>query len=646
MASLGKIPLAAQAVAAAQLLSTGASVTLDNVPYYISPFSQGRLLSAPLSIPSLPQAFGFTPITVVAEDVAATGDDLPALLGNWTARDDVWQPAFLSAVFLAGHSPSVCVTRRALFPGADRSFILPLGAADIPSGPYFLDTASGELYQAYRLYRDVVSAFTSGLLQAPDATFQPLSAHIPASDAQTIGVPSRLYFTRTPEKPLAGVRVGVKEIYDLAGLKKSNGNRAWWRLYPPAEATAPAIQNLIDAGAVIVGYQKTSQFANGESPTADWVDFMAPYNPRGDAYNSPSSSSSGAGASVGAYEWLDIAVGSDTGGSIRGPAASQGLFGNRPSTHLVTLSGVMPLSPTLDTPGFLVRDPAIWDAANKAMYGDNYTSYTSNVKYPSKVYTAGFDSLPGSRPATTMLNSFAESLASFVGADGLEAINLDALWNATGPEEVRGVSLGAMLSATYATLITKEQIELVREPFYADYAAAYDGRRPFVNPVPLARWAWGDSIPDSWHTDALRNKTIFMDWFNSEVLPASDDDAQCSDAILLYPGSTGSPSPRNRYGGAPGAPLGFGTSRISVFSEAPDNVFPLGEVAAPSTITLQDEMLPVTVNLMVAKGCDGLLPRLAQDLVKEGVLKVPKAGGTLEGGEILLKRDLEMEAIW
>ncbi|KAI9149081.1 Scytalone dehydratase-like protein Arp1 [Paramyrothecium foliicola] len=627
------------ASAAAQLVNTGASVKINDIYYFVSPFSQGKAHDGSLNFESLPRAFGFTPVTVVADEVEKAA--LEGFFGNWTTQDDVWQPAFLSAVFLANHKSS-CLTKLSLHEDVKSSLILPLTTKSIPSGPYFLDTTSGELYQAYRLYRDVVGAFTSGLLQTPEDQFQPLSAQVPASDAPTIGVPSRLYYTPSAEKPLAGVRVGVKEIYSLAGLRKSNGNRAWWRLYPPAKTTAPAIQNLIDAGAIVVGYQKTSQFANGESPTADWVDYHSPFNPRGDGYNNPSSSSSGAGASVAAYEWLDIAVGSDTGGSIRGPAGSQGLFGNRPSTGLVTLDGVMPLSPTLDTPGFLVRDPKIWDAANKAMYGANYTSYAaSKVKYPTKVYAYG---LSGNGEARRMLSSFAEKLASYVGSDGVQNFDLDAVWRATTPKEVSGVGLQPLLNATYATLITKEQIKLVREPFYADYAAAYDGRRPFVNPVPLARWGWGDSVPDSWHEDAVKNKTIFMEWFNKEVLPVSEDKDQCSDAILLYPGSTGSPSPRNRYGSAPGTPLGFSSGRISVFSEAPDNVFPLGDVASLSSITGQQELLPVAVNVMVAKGCDGLLPRLAQDLVKEGILKVPKAGRTTEGGEIFLKRDIE--SLW
>lgn len=145
-----------------------------------------------------------------------------------------------------------------------------------------------------------------------------------SGQALAVAVPSRLYFTRTAEKPLAGVRTAIKDIYDVAGVHTSSGNRAWYRFYPAATENAVTVQRLIDAGAVIVGKQKTSQFANGESPTADWVDYFAPFNPRGDGYQIPSSSSSGAGASQAAYGWLDIALGSDTGGSIRGPSQVQG----------------------------------------------------------------------------------------------------------------------------------------------------------------------------------------------------------------------------------------------------------------------------------------------------------------------------------
>lgn len=82
-------------------------------------------------------------------------------------------------------------------------------------------------------------------------------------------------------------------MYDIAGLKTSVGNRPWFHLYPEKNTTAVAVQHLIDLGAIIVGKTRTSQFADGESPTADWVDYHDPFNPRGDGYMDPSSSSAG-----------------------------------------------------------------------------------------------------------------------------------------------------------------------------------------------------------------------------------------------------------------------------------------------------------------------------------------------------------------
>jgi len=426
----------------------------------------------------------------------------------------------------------------------------------------------------YRLYSDYAGAFIEPLLQGSDGTFTSLAAQIPGSASLTIGVPSRLYYTPTADKPLAGVRVGVKDIFDLAGVRTSNGNRAWYNLYPPAKVTALSIQRLIDAGAVIVGKQKPSQFANGEEATADWVDYHSPFNPRGDGYQDPSSSSSGAGASIGSYGWLDIAVGSDTGGSIRGPSEVQGLFGNRPSHGLVELTDAMPLSPHLDTAGFLTRDPYLWDTAQAVLYSSNYTTPRPTA-YPTQIYTYNYPTNASASNASALLVNFMSQLSAFLSAK-VTPLNLTALWSATHPANTTS-SLSALLNITYPIFISQEQTALVRAPFYSDYAAVHDGRTPFVDPAPLIRWAFGDSYPASALQDAINNKTAFMDWFSSKVLPPSANESVCSDALFVYVGSTGGSggvNERDQYGAAPAVPYGFSSGRISVFSEVPDSVFP------------------------------------------------------------------------
>ena len=352
-------------------------------------------------------------------------------------------------------------------------------STQLPPGPYFVAT-SGEVYQPYRLYTDFAGAFTQPLIPASNGTFAPLPAAVPGIQSPAIAVPSRLYYTKTTSKPLAGVRLGVKDIYDIAGVRTGDGNRAFYALYPPAKETAVSVQRLIDAGAVIIGKMKTSQFANGEVATADWVDYHSPFNPRGDGYQDPSSSSSGPGAGEGSYPWLDVALGSDTGGSIRGPAQVQGLFGNRPSHGLVPLTNVMPLAPELDTAGFEARDPALWTAAAKVLY----PSLKSYSKYPTKLYTVGFPANASAGGSDAVVLDFLSKLEKFLSIQAT-IFDYNALWNDTKPVEARGASLDEFLNITYPVLISKEQTMLVRDPFYAKYAAIHDGRRPFVDPAPL-----------------------------------------------------------------------------------------------------------------------------------------------------------------
>jgi hypothetical protein len=263
------------------------------------------------------------------------------------------------------------------------------------------------------------------------------------------------------------------------------------------------------------------------------------------------------------------------------------------------------------------------------MYGVNVTFTES---YPKSVQTLGWP-VNATDAATQLLVDFLGNVTKFL-AGNTTAYNVTASFAADNPDLE---PLTAVMNLTYALLITKQQIELVREPFYADYAQKYDGRKPFVNPVPLSRWGWGDN---STYTidDAIANKTVFMSWANETFLAPSPE--TCSESLTMYVGSsTPRPVYRNTYWDAPGVPFGFSNSRISVMAEVPDFVVPLGEAPYNSTITGHVEYLPVTANLMVAKGCDGMLFSLIEDLYEAGILKESQPGrSVVSGGEILLKR--------
>ncbi|KAI8244465.1 hypothetical protein K4K57_002208 [Colletotrichum sp. SAR 10_99] len=621
--------VAALPFAASQIISTGSTLLLNGIPYFISPHVTANI-SLQSDVPAnIDGVFDFVPVAVLP----TAHDNLSDIFTAWTKADDVFQSGF-TQLLLDGTNNSKTSTPKAIHTTSETpsTVVSFTSSSNVPKGPYFLRKATGDLHQAYRLYDDTAGAFTEALLGNDDGTFQVLPAKIPGSATFTIGVPSRLYYEPSDSKPLAGVRIAVKDIFSLAGVKQSNGNRAWYHLYPANNVTGTAISRLIEAGAIIVGTQKLSQFATSEVATVDWVDYHSPFNPRGDGYQDPSSSSSGAGASVGSYSWLDAAVGTDTGGSIRSPAGVNGVFGNRASHGAVSSDHIMPLSEPLDTVGFLVRDPKLWDRLQAVTYGSNYTSLaTLQPKYPTKIMTVSYPN--SSTEAGVLLNNFATALAKFVGGN-VSTLNVAQSWGIRETNPYADLNFTETFNITYPVLTGKGQDDAVVRPFYADYAKQFDGRRPFINPSPLARWAWAANY--SWD-EAMQNKTIFMDWFNDQILPPVNDSLQCSSGLILYAGKTGTQSPRNRYDIALPAPFtGFSAARMSVFSGCPDLIYPVGEVSSFSALTNHDEKLPVAVGILAAKGCDGLLSRLAIDLVNEGILKVPEAGGTVSGGPILV----------
>ena len=107
------------------------------------------------------------------------------------------------------------------------------------------------------------------------------------------------------------MRIAVKDIFKIEGIRISVCNKAYYELYPPATETVECIKILEEAGTTIVGTTKLASFAATEEPL-ECIDSQAPWNPRADGYQSPAGSSSGSGVAIASYPWLDIAIGSDS----------------------------------------------------------------------------------------------------------------------------------------------------------------------------------------------------------------------------------------------------------------------------------------------------------------------------------------------
>ena len=149
--------------------------------------------------------------------------------------------------------------------------------------------------------------------------------------------------------PLHGVPVGIKDIIDVAGLPTTCHSKIL--IDNVAAADAVCVSRLRGAGAIVLGKLSTHEFAIG-GPSFDlpWPPARNPWNP--DHHPGGSSSGSGSGLAGGLFP---MALGSDTGGSVRNPASACGIVGLKPTYGLVSRRGVFPLSFTLDHVGPMTR---------------------------------------------------------------------------------------------------------------------------------------------------------------------------------------------------------------------------------------------------------------------------------------------------
>jgi len=269
--------------------------------------------------------------------------------------------------------------------------------------------------------------------------------------------------------PLAGLRLAVKDIFDIAGEVTGCGNPDWRDSHPPAAATAAAVQRLLDAGASSVGKTLTDELAfslNGENHH-----YGTPVNPAAPG-RIPGGSSAGSASAV-AGGAVDVALGTDTGGSVRVPASYCGLWGLRPSHGAVPIDGVMPLAPSFDTVGWFARSPDVLIAVGDVLLPHGPRSRPSRVLWAEDAFEEAFDE---TRPA---LEDAAARLAS-----------------AVGPVTRGRVSDGG-LSAWHPMFSTLQWREIWRT-----HGAWIEARRPRFGPGVDARFHAASLVEDGAVTEA------------------------------------------------------------------------------------------------------------------------------------------------
>src|SRR5947208_13530359 len=166
--------------------------------------------------------------------------------------------------------------------------------------------------------------------------------------------------------PLSGLTFAAKDLFDVAGHPTGGGNPDWARQNPVPTRHAWAVQRLLDAGATLIGKTITDEVSLGilgENPFDG-----TPLNPTAPD-RVPGGSSSGSASAV-AQGLCDIALGTDTGGSVRVPASFCGLYGIRPTHGRLDLTGMMAQAPSSDTTGWFARDAKTFARVSEVLLGE------------------------------------------------------------------------------------------------------------------------------------------------------------------------------------------------------------------------------------------------------------------------------------
>lgn len=297
--------------------------------------------------------------------------------------------------------------------------------------------------------------------------------------------------------PLHGVPVGIKDIIDVAGLPTTCHSK----ILEDNVATADAVcvEKLRGAGAIVLGKLSTHEFAIG-GPSFDlpWPPARNPWNT--DHHPGGSSSGSGSGVAAGLFP---MALGTDTGGSVRNPASCCGIVGLKPTYGLVSRRGVFPLSFTLDHIGPMTRTVGDNALMLEAIAGHDPLDPGSAAP-PRGHYAAGLDrSLRGLRvgfvrhfheidtPADPEVTAGLEHVARTLEAEGAElhtiklptldefgAVNrvilqseawsIHAPWLGERPEDYgmlsrRRLMAGAFMSSGDYVLASRRRLEMIAE---------------------------------------------------------------------------------------------------------------------------------------------------------------------------------------
>ena len=300
--------------------------------------------------------------------------------------------------------------------------------------------------------------------------------------------------------PFAGIPFSVKDLADIAGDPTPAGSVVLADA-APASANAPVVQRARDAGLVVMGRTNMTEFAFsglGINPHYD-----TPRSPWDRATGRiPGGSSSGTAVSV-ADGMAYVGLGTDTGGSCRVPAAMCGIVGYKPTARRVPITGVVPLSTSLDSIGPLANSVACCAAVDAIFAGQTQAPLATaslqglRLAIPSNVVLEGMDE--------TVAATFARALAVLEAAGARIVTTWFQALDQVGPANAGGGFAAAEAFAWHRGLIARD-------------SARYD-------PRVLRRILRGEQMSAADYVDLLAARARIIAAFNAETAPY--------DAVLL-----------------------------------------------------------------------------------------------------------------
>ncbi|WVN87064.1 uncharacterized protein L203_102240 [Cryptococcus depauperatus CBS 7841] len=442
-----------------------------------------------------------------------------------------------------------------------------------------------------------------------------------------IPVPSRLY-TSTTTGSLSGKRVAIKDIYDIRGVPTVVASRIYMDWRGVVNTSASAVKRLEQAGCALVGKTKTSQMMMVGYTIEGTYDDLYPFSPRGDQYQSCGSSSSGSACALAGYPWLDYAVGSDTTGSVRHPALVTGLYGNRPTTGMLTLDGAVPCLNSTDTAGVFSRSPVDFKKFLETWYAGSpinrrFTHLPRKLVFPR-------DSISGLSPHLTgMIEEFLRGTEKVLGTS-VDAFNISEAAIAAGwtLDKIDG------LTSKFDEYIMRRSWEDVGRSLFDSYAQQHDGASPPLGSFLANNWKKARDHPWSQkeYQEIQQDIGQFKKWFNEMILER--DEETCSNAILVAPFALDTvPLYRELRLIQGRAPLRsikspFDHGHICSMADCPHYIVPIGQVDFPSVVSEKTEKHPVAMGLIAYPSCDFMLLELIQRLQAAGVIREVKTGRT------------------